>query len=410
VNFDGDRLIVGATHDGAYILRRQPNGTWKLEQKIEPPAETLQEPPKLDAKALGFGVKTALAGDWALVGAFGLFNASPPGRAYLYKRKGTCTADAGADCGGEASGAYERVQMECALEDDCERGVADRFGMDFALKGRFAVIAAKGASIIDPVPEKSIMSAGAVYVYGLDASGEHWNRIATLWAPIPKSHDLFGATVALDGETLVVGAPGTDTTSGRDSGAVYVYEDGSWRKPGALPLVLPLPPVLGGLEGYEFGHVALSGDRMLCGAPGADRQTGRAFLYERVEGRWQVLDTFELDPRPPPPLPDGEPKKTWFGLAVAIDGDIAVVTHRHTDYEGGVVMYRREVHPPGDQLVWTQRQSWVTSRNFSAGWAVAVAGSAVVVGAPHGGSDGHVYAFHVPPKQDVFILPSPAPE
>ncbi|HEY6555637.1 MAG TPA: FG-GAP repeat protein [Polyangiaceae bacterium] len=415
VAFDGDRLIVGATHDGAYILRRQPNGTWQDEQKIEPPTEVPQDPPKPDARALGFGLKTALEGDWAVVSAFGRFDGaqSPPGRAYFYKRKGTCTADAGADCAGEALGAYEPVQMVCALSGDCERGVADRFGLDLALEGRFAVIAARDASIIDPDPTKSILSAGAVYVYELDASGEQWNHIATLRAPRPKSGDWFGATVALDGDTLAVGAPGTDTVIGEDNvledtGAVYVYERGNWRDPGPSPLMLPFP-VIPNLEGFQMGQVALSGDRLVCGAPGAFAQTGRAFLYERVNGNWEVLDTFELLPRPPP-LPNGEAKKTSFGLAVAIDGNIAVVTHRHSDYEGGAIMYRRESLQPGPRLLWTPRRSLVSSRNYSAGWAAAVKESAVVVGAPHGGSKGHVYAFHVPPIQDVEILPSPVPE
>lgn len=389
VDFDGDRVIVGATLDGAYILRRMEDGTWEHDQKIDPPEPFLSY---ADAEMRSFGWDAALSGEWALVSAYGSFHApSLPGQAHFYKLK---------------DGKYEWAQTVCALAGNCDAGPVDRFGMDVALEGRFAVVAAKDDPSDDPEPNRK-PSVGAVYVYELHEPSGEWRRVAKLRAPDPAAYDLFGSSIALDGTALAVAAMGTDTVIRQqplevedDTGAVYMFELGNLERPGTKLL----RPSAGNLTGFRMGHVALSGDRLLLGVPSAPRtinnmlqkEVGIAFLYQRVDGDWEAPTALEQ----PPDLAIADAQ---FGLGVGIDGNIAVVTRRASNINGGLFVYRAEIEQPGSQVAWVRRETWLDETTSSAGWTVAVEGPAVLVGAPferHGGAQ----AFHVPLEPKAAFL------
>ena len=107
------------------------------------------------------------------------------------------------------------------------------------------------------------VDSGAVYLYG--KSGESWRFDGYVKSRLP-AHG-FGAAVALsrDGRTLAVGEPDEDSGA-MGSGAVEVYErvGKGWRH---VALVKPREPVRGGAFGAS---VALSGDVLAVGAPGED--------------------------------------------------------------------------------------------------------------------------------------------
>ena len=95
----------------------------------------------------------------------------------------------------------------------------ERFGNSLALSGNTLAVGAYGAH----------GSSGRVYVFVHD--GSSWSQQAQLQASNSGTSDLFGADVALDGDTLVVGAPneksnGTspDNNSVTQAGAAYVFE------------------------------------------------------------------------------------------------------------------------------------------------------------------------------------------
>ena len=128
----------------------------------------------------------------------------------------------------------------------------DYYGAAVALAGGTAVVGAPGRRL-----------AGAVWVWM--GSGSAWAIQAQIEDAGTASGDAFGTAVALEDTTLVVGAPWDDTTSGRNSGAVYVYErvGSTWE----LRQKLVAPPGLPGMPGSPFDgplfgtSVALSGDR-----------------------------------------------------------------------------------------------------------------------------------------------------
>ena len=129
--------------------------------------------------------------------------------------------------------------------------------------------------------------------------GSSWSIQARLDNPGTTKDDAFGSALALEDTTLVVGAPDDDTVSGRDSGAVYVFErlGPAW----VLRQKLLPPPGLPGAsswEGPRFGtSVALSGDRLAVGAPHAHDTQGRVLVFTRTAGTWSLsAELAQTDP------------------------------------------------------------------------------------------------------------------
>ena len=125
-------------------------------------------------------------------------------------------------------------------------GAGDRFGLSVALSGDTLAVGAEledsnATGINGNQADNSAGSSGAVYVFKRDSTGT-WSQEAYIKASNTDSDDQFGSSVALVGDTLVVGAFGEDSnTTGIDgdqadnsvsfSGAVYVFErdsTGTW--------------------------------------------------------------------------------------------------------------------------------------------------------------------------------------
>ena len=171
----GETVIVGAVHDdgargSAYVFVR--NGTnWSQQQKLI----------ALDGAAgNNFGVSVALAGETALVGAY----ATGPnqGSAYVFIRNGV---------------SWSQQQKLQAL--DASQG--DFFGFSVALSGETALI---GSLLADG----TTINTGAAYVFL--RSGVTWTQQHKLTAPDGGNNDSFGVSVALSGETALVGANDDD--------------------------------------------------------------------------------------------------------------------------------------------------------------------------------------------------------
>jgi len=163
----------------------------------------------------------------------------------------------------------------------------DDFGTSIALSGdTLAVSAFHEDSASDGIDgdqsDNGAVDSGAVYVFTRDAFGI-WTQQAYLKASNVDAGDGFGAAIALDGDTLVIGAPLEDSSAigvdgdptdnaSRDSGAAYVFvRDGS----GTWSQAAYLKASNTG-AGDRFGQsVALSGDSLAIGAPyEASKTTG----------------------------------------------------------------------------------------------------------------------------------------
>jgi len=150
----------------------------------------------------------------------------------------------------------------------------DMFGYHLALDGDTLVVGARADG-----------ESGAAYVYR--RTGERWSQLQKL-VPSRRARGDFGCFVAVAGDSIVVGAQ-TDDSAARSGGAVYVFErqGESWTE---QQILVPDQPK----EGLGFGYaLALVGDRLVVGAPrlttlfSLTRQpSGEAFVFERRSGRF----------------------------------------------------------------------------------------------------------------------------
>ncbi len=243
----------------------------------------------------------------------------------------------------------------------------DSFGCSVALFGDTAVV---GAMWHDTPSDPNY--PGAAYVFARTDGA--WMQQAQLLAVDGDNVDLFGRSVAISGDTIVVGAFWDDTSNGINTGSAYVFvrSDGLWTQQAHLVAA-------DGARGDEFGNsVAISGDTVLVGAPGFDSENGlsvgAAYVFVRSGAAWtqqaQLLAT------------DGATSDR-FGVAVALDGDTAIVGADSDDTPAGVnagsayVFVRSGVH-------WSQQAQLKApdgAANDNLGCSVALSGDSAVVGA-----------------------------
>lgn len=150
----------------------------------------------------------------------------------------------------------------------------DYFGGSLAISGDTIVV-----GVMDK--DGDGINRGAAYVYQRNQGGiDNWGEVIKLTASDMADEDHFG-TVAISGDTIVVGARGEDSM-GSDGGAVYIFErnaggQDNWGE------VIKL--TASDAEDYDyFGSAAISGDTIVVGAmyedgDGTDR--GAAYVYER---------------------------------------------------------------------------------------------------------------------------------
>ena len=194
VAIDGDTAVIGARNDddavgnsgSAYVFTRT-GATWSPQAKLT----------ASDA-AVGdlFGWSVAIDGNTAVIGARNDDDGgSDSGSAYVFTR----------------TGATWSQQAKLTASDAAS---IDFFGYSVAIDGDTAVI---GAYADDDGGSNS----GSAYVF--TRTGETWSQQAKLTASDAASSDFFGYSVAIDGDTAVIGAPGNDDAGG-NSGSAYVFE------------------------------------------------------------------------------------------------------------------------------------------------------------------------------------------
>ena len=199
------------------------------------------------------------------------------------------------------------------------------------------------------------------------ANGSTGATLVRLHDPRTTDHDLFGQSVALEGNTLLVGAPGTDSRAG----AAYIYLKGRSGWPSRPTFTLQDPA-----QGAYFGStVALSGSTIVVGAPYTRSGTGAAYIY--TEGRlgWPTRPTTTLGD---PVVRGGD----LFGISVAVSGPTVLVGAKRTNASrGAAYLYaERRSHWPARPSV-TLEDPVATAGDLF-GWSVAVSGTTAMVGAP----------------------------
>ena len=263
----GTVVAVGAPHDdgggglqsgAVYLFATSDNGaTWAQTAKLK----------AADAAAYDmFGISVATDGATVVAGAYGDGNAGSDGQnnpvgavgaVYVYR-------------------ASDGAQLAKLTAGDAATG--DMFGFSVAIEGSTVAIGARGDG----------SNAGAVYLYDTAT----WAETAKLAAADAAAGDLFGYSLSLSGDGLAVGAMGDDGAAG----SVYLFRtDGTtWAQ---YDEVTSGDAAAGNVLGYS---VALSGDRVVSGAPNEDEladNAGAAYAFVPAP-------TPQPSPAPsPPPTP-----------------------------------------------------------------------------------------------------------
>jgi hypothetical protein len=198
--------------------------------------------------------------------------------------------------------------------------------------------------------------------------------IATIANPLGPLDSQFGCALAVSGNKAVVGA---SSAGANGAGAVYVFQFGPGYNPNTTLTALNRPTTD---AGERFGcSVAISGDRVVVGAylcDGAATDTGRAYVY----------DTFTMKPRPPEyvieyPTPAAS---DYFGFAVAISGSRVVIGAPRDDVDavnaGVAYLYDVSSATPAIPVALLKNATPPSDEGF--GSAVAISGSILVAGAP----------------------------
>lgn len=314
VALDGGTVVIGARFDddlglnsGSAYVFVESGGVWSFEAKL-----TAADGEEGDF----FGDSVAISGDTIVVGArYEDSGATDAGAAYVFDRAGGVWSQTDKLLAGDAStddrlGARVDIDGDrvVAASETNDQGAPDAgavyvfdragglwsesakltsttpsandfLGASVALSGDVVVAGANGNDAAAP-------DGGSVHVFAFD--GTTWSEADVLVAENPRESARFGASVDVEGPTIVVGAPLEDDGV-VDSGSVYVYELVGSTLTFAAKLRLPFPSLFD-----EFGSaVALAGSSIIVGVPKDDTQgvnAGRLYQFVSDTGSWEFHD------------------------------------------------------------------------------------------------------------------------
>ena len=408
----GDAVGANASQGSVYVFVRS-GMTWSQQQKLT----------SSDGAASDFfGRSVAIDGDTVVVGAsqHDVGANSNQGSVYIFVRSGTtwtqqqklmASDGAANDFFGQSVAIHSNTVVVSANQDDvgangdqgsayvfvrngtiwtqqqqltATGGVAnDQFGRSVAISGDTVVVGAFQVDVSGRVDQ------GSAYVFV--RSGTIWTQQQQLTASDGAATDLFGTTVAINGETVVVGAPQADVSGRNNQGSAYVYvrTGTTWNQQQKLT-------ASDGTTNDDFGRsVAISGDTVVVGSRlddvGGNSNQGSAYVFVRTGSVWTQQQQVTAS---------GGAANDQFGASVAISGETLVVGASQDDVGANT--------DQGSAYVFacTSAQIWVQQSNLTApdgavddrfGTSVAISGETVAVGAPEDDitlfGEGSVYVF-----------------
>jgi hypothetical protein len=246
-----------------------------------------------------------------------------------------------------------------------------------ARQGSSAAIDGNRVVIGVPFDQAGGSGAGSVKVYDATTG----LLLYTLLNPYPSLGEFFGRSVAISGDRVVIGADwdkGGTNVAGSAVGGAYVYElAGPTPTVPVMALTNPSPASTGVADVFGFS-VAISGNRVVIGAPGEDIDgidTGIAYVYD-LAGETPLVPQFVLR-NPTPATNEG------FGYAVAISSARVVVSAPFdgvgATYAGSTYVFDLNGATPTAPITTLNNPDPGVSDQF--GFSVAISGSRVVVGA-----------------------------
>jgi hypothetical protein len=249
-----------------------------------------------------FGSSVDIYGDYAVVGAPGdTVGNAICGAAYIYAKQ---------------NGSWK--QMAKLTASNAVAG--DKFGTSVSIYNDVVVIGA---------PEKTISGVwakGRVYVF--KRTGNVWSQVVGLQASNGQAYDLFGTSVAIDGQMIIAGAPYTDHTGKTDAGSAYIFrfENNNWIEKKILS------PADATSYGFFGSSVDISGATVVIGAPNTTSSfvanVGAVYTYNSTDftgTNWAFGQKLG---------PDDKQAQMQFGHSIDIEGDRLLVGAPSYNFSG----------------------------------------------------------------------------
>ncbi|HTA23638.1 MAG TPA: FG-GAP repeat protein [Terriglobales bacterium] len=223
-------------------------------------------------------------------------------------------------------------------------------------------------------------------------------QTAELTASDAQANDLFGCSVAISGNAIVVGASAATVNGNPNQGAAYVFvmpTDG-WTN---MTETAKLTASDGSADASFGSGSAINGNTVIVGAPfvvNGNVGPGTAYVFVMPSGGWtDMTQTAELT------ASDGT-DQDYFGYSVSVSGNVAIVGARQVGQRPGVTYVFAE---PGTGWTNATETAELTASDGVVGDAfgtsVSLSGDTAVVGAQYHGADhgaGAVYVFVKPPN------------
>ncbi len=302
-----------------------------------------------------FGYAVGISGSTAVVGAL----AADSGHGAIHIFSNT-------------SGDWKRV----ATINDPVGGGGDQFGASVAISGGAIVVGDPAQTV------GSNATLGAAYVYEKNVDGV-WSLFQTLTDANGKSGDLFGASVAISSDAIAIGAPDV-STSVPFVGTVdlYLSSDGRFIAQQRLaPSDLRPFDQMGSTVAIDN-----SNDTVAAGALNSSSQTQTAYIFTDVNGSWAQAPVITVpDPGDAHALPS----------TVAADGSTVVVGDQYTNNTSGAAYVYGPPIPGAGPPAWRLVQTLTAADGGGEfGRAIAISGGTMIVGAfGHQGNAGAAYVF-----------------
>ncbi|MCI5132527.1 MAG: hypothetical protein D3904_13690 [Candidatus Electrothrix sp. EH2] len=246
-----------------------------------------------------------------------------------------------------------------------DKTVGDFFGCSVAIYGDTIIIGSRHNDSYE----------GAAYVF--TRTGSVWSQKQKLQAPDRASNDYndnFGSTVSIYGDTAVIGATGMSNSNG----AAYVFTrtGGVWSPQQKLTAD-------DGAAGDFFGQaVAIYDDTVVVGVMHDDSEKGATYVFTRIGSVWSQKQKLIAD--------DGA-AGDYFGCSVSMDGDTLLIgAYCNNNYKGSVYVFIRTGG------VWSQQQKLIAGDGCSDDWfgcSVALHGDTSIIGAYNDDNVGSAYIF-----------------
>ena len=235
-----------------------------------------------------FGTSVAISAETAIVGALNhADNGCMSGSAYFF----------------DISDPKNPFQIAKLLPDD--GAASDHFGISVAISDATAIVGASGN-------DDNGGSSGSAYLFET-TTGRHNAKLLPNDGAVGDS---FGASVAISGETAIVGAF-QDNDNGNDSGSAYLFDISDPKNPFQIAKLLPSD----GAADDWFGHrVDISSTTAIVGARYDDdngSSSGSAYLFDISDPK-NPVEIAKL-------LPDDGAAFDFFGFSVAIGAGTAIV-------------------------------------------------------------------------------------